>query len=75
MNRKIIDYTTISIESYTPRSIDMSDMVKDLLKKGWEPFGGISITSYLDYNDITGRGNRSKVVCTQAMVKYEDMQN
>jgi hypothetical protein len=55
MTKKIIDYLPIFERSIYPFGI----IIKDLMKEGWQPLGGIS---YSSINEIY----------IQVMVKYED---
>jgi hypothetical protein len=56
---KIIDYITVDSHDYRGRDFD--GVVRIFISKGWQPFGGVSITNY----SITVR-------YLQAMVKYAD---
>ncbi len=56
--KKIKDYLVVE----TPIKSVLEDTVKSLIKRGWEPLGGISISGYGTYNDIR---------YAQAMVQYE----
>jgi len=56
-NKKIIDYMVVG-ESYTRV---LNNTVKDLIKSGWQPFGGVIFSSHMGF--------------FQVMVKYEDNKN
>ena len=52
--RKIVDYMIVEKDNFH----NFSDQVKNLIKEGWQPFGGVS-----QWNSR---------IHTQAMVKYEE---
>ena len=69
MERKIVDYQIVT-GSVTDEyfQMDMSYFnrkVEDLIKAGWQPFGGVS--TLLKRGAVT-----DSVIYSQAMVKYED---
>lgn len=55
--RKIVEYTVL-----TGWYLDMPEIVKGYMNKGWQPLGGI--TAYMN--------SAYETFCMQAMVKYEE---
>ncbi|TSA25070.1 DUF1737 domain-containing protein [bacterium] len=55
--RKIIDYTIVRVRPISASTDKIESEVKDLIKKGWQPIGGISLTASIQ---------------AQALIKYEN---
>ena len=58
----IIDYKCV----YGGSSIDFSFKVSSQIQKGWQPFGGVSVST-----SICDESESAELVYAQAMVKYE----
>lgn len=59
---KIIDYKVV--ESYSISSLE--EEIKLLIKNGWEPLGGVSVTCY---------SSPSYFIYNQSLIKYNEIKN
>lgn len=60
-------YEILACES----AVELETLVQDYINAGWEPIGGVALTSF-EY-EVTGKGYTERAMAyTQAMIKKEE---
>ncbi|MDP8314990.1 MAG: hypothetical protein RAP70_07955 [Candidatus Celaenobacter antarcticus] len=57
MEKEIVDYKIVRVRPISASTDKIESTVRDLIKKGWQPIGGVSLSASIQAQALVKYGN------------------